>query len=351
VETEPSQSNSTIYDVAKLAGVSIATVSRVLNGHSHLKDSTRALVLQSVKELQFVPNNAARGLSSGSKRVIGLLFVRTKSEDFLEIVQESLLFTDSVIRGAERAASDQGYSLLLGGVESERQAETIDRMISMCDGLVLLDRTLSEREIPLIARRVPTILLAGNGKARSAYTVRVDNGEAMQRLARHLVLDHGLTRLAFLSGFATSPDSQARREGFVRGALECGASVEDDQLWFSDYTSSGAVEVIERRVATGAPLPQAIACANDQAAIGAMHALKRAGFRVPSDVAITGFDDISVARHVSPTLTTVHQPVQQLGTTAVQVLLQALQTPRRTTPLSTVLPTTLMLRQSCGCTQ
>ncbi|KJF16692.1 catabolite control protein A [Acidithrix ferrooxidans] len=349
--TASSTSTSTIYDVAKLAGVSIATVSRALSGNGQLKPATRDLVLATVKELRFVPNNSARGLSSGSKKVVGLLFVRTPSEDFLEIVQESLLFTDSVIRGAERTASDNGYSLLLGGVSGFKDDEIINKMISNCDGLILLDRTVTDRKIPEIAKRIPTVLLAGSGKSRSAMTVRVDNHNAMYDLARHLVEVHKLNQLAFLSGFANSPDSQARRQGFVEGAMSVGATVEEDPLWISDYTSSGAVAAIEKRLAKSSRLPQAVACANDQAAIGAIHALKGAGLTVSRDIAVTGFDDISVARHVHPPLTTIRQPIQQLGSAAVDALLGVVGSQKKIPPINTVLPTQIVYRQSCGCEQ
>lgn len=344
-------STPTIYDVARLAGVSIATVSRVLNGHANLRPQTKETVLQAVRDLQFVPNNAARGLSSGSKRVLGLLFVRGPAEgDLLAVEQESLLFTDSVIRGAERSASARGFSLLLGGINDSSDDVGIDDLISKCDGLILLDRSVPERHLPSLAKRIPTILLAGSGRSRSTLTVRVDNFGATRELAMHLGGHHGRTRLAFLSGFEDSPDSTARREGFIAGAAEVGAVVEEGELWSSDYTSAGAVRSLNERLGTGEPMPLGIGCANDQAAIGAIHALQHAGYKVPEDIAVTGFDDVSVARHVSPTLTTVRQPAQQMGSTAVDTLL-ALIDGQIESLASTVLPTRVVLRQSCGCPQ
>lgn len=339
----------TIYDVAKRAGVSIATVSRALNGRSYLRPETRERVLQAVRELHFVPNGAARGLSSGSQRVLGLLFIRsTGADEMLDLEHESLLFTDSVIRGAELSAYKSGYSLLLSGVDSGDSSPDISALTGKCDGLIVLDRVLHERRVAPLAKRIPTVLLAGSGRSRSAVTVRVDNAEAMRGVAEHLVVHHGLQRLAFLSGFADSPDSVTRMDGFCSSAAEFGATVEDDPLWLSDYTATGAVGVLERRMGAGSPLPEAVACANDQSAIGVMHALQRAGVQVPDDVAVTGFDDIPVGRHMSPPLTTVRQPTQQLGSAAVDALVTLIENPGNNLR-EIVLPTRVIIRASCGC--
>jgi LacI family transcriptional regulator len=339
----------TIYDVAERAGVSIATVSRALNGHSYLRVETRERVLQAVRDLNFVPNNAARGLSSGSTRVLGLLFIRSSGADeILELEQESLLFTDSVIRGAELSAYKCGYSLLLSGVDCGDSSPDVSALTGKCDGLIVLDRVLSERRVAPLAKRIPTVLLAGSGRSRSAITVRVDNAVPSHQLAEHLVVHHGYRRVAFLSGFADSPDSVARLAEFRLRATECGAIVEDDPLWSSDYTATGAVQAVERRLAAGRPLPEAIACANDQAAIGVIHGLQRAGVLVPRDIAVTGFDDIPVGRHMSPTLTTVRQPTQQLGSAAVNALVKLIEDPAQS-QREIVLPTRVIIRASCGC--
>ncbi|WP_298345940.1 LacI family DNA-binding transcriptional regulator [Ferrimicrobium sp.] len=340
---------ATIYEVAERAGVSIATVSRVINGYDRIRPATREQVLQAIDQLSFVPNNSARGLSGGLYNVVRLVFMRSRSEESFELVQESLLFTDAIIRGVERTCGDRGFSLLLSGVDDDRIDQRLDSLMANCDGLILLDRTLKERMIPSVARRIPTVLLAGSGRAKAAATVMVDNSDAMVQLATHLVVDHGYQRLAFLAGFANSPDSSTRQEAFLSTARELGAAVEVGPDWTSDYTSTDAVRVIEERLQRAEPMPQAIACANDQAAIGAINALTQAGIRVPEEVAVTGFDDISVARHLTPALTTVHQPIEELGSMAAAILIDQLTDQRRPTMKNVVLPTRLVLRQSCGC--
>jgi LacI family transcriptional regulator len=341
-------SPATIYDVAARAGVSIATVSRVVNGHDSIRQDTRGRVLQAIRELGFVPNNAARGLSSGSKRIIGLVFARVPSEDdLLQLEEETLLFTDSVIRGAELAAQRNGYSLLLHGTGRAKAASAIAALTSSTDGLILADQVLAERRVAPIARRFPIVLLAGSGHSRTAATVRVDNRLGMGMIAEHLVVAHGMRRLAFLAGSSGSPDSDARGEAFRQTAEALGATVEPGEWWPGDWSSAGAAETVQRRLSSGRPLPDAIACASDSTAIGVQHALSAEGIQVPTDVAVTGFDDIPLARHLTPGLTTVNQPIQRLGMVAVEALLARVSGAACARDI--VLPTQLVVRASCGC--
>jgi LacI family transcriptional regulator, galactose operon repressor len=341
----------TIYDVADRAGVSTATVSRVLNGHSNLRSATRQRVVDAMAELNFVPNSAARSLSQGLKKVVGIVFAGAPATDVLgSVEEETLLFTDAVVRGAEAGASHHGYSLLLSSIGAGRgtNGEAVAGLTGKVDGLVLLDRVLPERRVAALARRVPVVLLAGSGRSRSAITVRVDNEAAMSDVARHLVGGHGFRRLAFVSGLAASPDSASRAASFVASATGLGAEVEPLEPWAGDWTSAGAVRVTRKWLEGGGRLPDAIACANDQTALGVMYALHRAGYRVPDDVAVVGFDDIPVARHLSPALTTVRQPSRQLGATAIEALI-ALVEGERAPGADMVLPTELEIRGSCGC--
>lgn len=341
----------TIYDVADRAGVSIATVSRVLNGHPNLRPATRQRVMGAVQELQFVPNGAARGLSQGLKKVVGIVFDGVPAtDDLLSVEEETLLFSDSVVRGAEAGASHLGYSLLLNSVGrgSGDPERTMNGLTGKVDGLILLDRVIPERRVAPLAKRIPMVLLAGSGRIRSAVTVRVDNAAAMDDVATHLVRGHGFRRLAFVSGLSASPDSTTRAQSFVQSVATLGGTVQPLEPWAADWTSGGAVRATRTWLESGGELPEGIACANDQMAIGVMHALDRAGVRVPDDVAVIGFDDIPVVRHLSPPLTSVRQPSRQLGTVAVEVLVGLVEG-RPPASRDIVLPTQLQIRGSCGC--
>jgi LacI family transcriptional regulator len=171
----------------------------------------------------------------------------------------------------------------------------------------------------------------------------------MRAMVRHLVRDHGYQTLAYLSGRADSPDNRARAREIQAEALLAGADVQIGPAWQGDYSASGGARVVTTLLESGVPLPRAIVCANDQTALGAMHALARHGVRVPQEVAVTGFDDVPVARHLHPPLTTVRQPIHELGATAFDVLYSKISSGSRERDV--VLPVRLILRESCGCVQ
>jgi LacI family transcriptional regulator len=170
----------------------------------------------------------------------------------------------------------------------------------------------------------------------------------MRALARHLLRDHGYLHLAYLGGYADSPDSIERREVLAAEAAAAGAALDCGPEWQGYYFASGGAKVIDGLLAAGRALPRAIVCANDQTALGVMSALRRHGIGVPGQVAVTGFDDIPLARHLRTSLTTVRQPIRQLGTTAFDVLYSMLNH-ERLPARDIVLPTELVRRESCGC--
>lgn len=343
----------TIYDVAARAGVSIATVSRALNSLDSVRPSTRAKVLAAMEELEFVPNSVARGLSSGKHWILGLVFMRaTVNGSVLGVEEASLLYTDIVIRGAESRASEFGYSLLLSSADESHPSNmtSLLNLTGAVDGLILLDRVLKEEDVDYLAKRIPVVLLAGRGEVASAVTVRVDNEEAMWSLTTHLVVEHGLTRLGFVSGSGDSPDSVARTDAFSKAVHAMGAVLDEVDLLESDWTSAGGEIAMQRRLERREPLPQAFVCANDQTAVGVIYALGARGLRVPEDVAVTGFDDITLTRYFNPPLTTIRQSGSILGEVAVDALVKMLDDPHAHKS-TIVLPTELVLRASCGCVE
>ncbi|MGD0852755.1 MAG: LacI family DNA-binding transcriptional regulator [Acidimicrobiales bacterium] len=344
-------SQPTIYDVAQRAGVSIATVSRALNSLSSVRPATRDKVLAAMRELEFVPNSVARGLSSGKHWILGLVFMQTAVDNNVLAVEEaSLLYTDIVIRGAEARAAAHGYSLLLCGAGENNPAgmTPLLNLTGTVDGLIMLDRVMNDDDVADLSRRIPVVLLAGAGESSSAITVRVDNEQAMRSLAQHFIDAHHVKRVGFVSGHEGSPDSVAREASFKIAVREGGVTLADVDVLKSDWTSAGGESAMRARLALDEPLPQAIACANDQTAVGVIYALHAAGLRVPEDVLVTGFDDITLTRYFKPPLTTIRQSGSLLGEVAVDALLATLdnaELARRTI----VLPTELVVRESCGC--
>ncbi len=341
----------TIYDVAQAAGVSIATVSRALNSLDSVRPATRAKVLRAMERLNFVPNANAQGLSKGKTWIIGLVFVHAPvTGDVLEVEGASLLYSDHVIRGAEARAAANGYSLLLRGGGESRPAElaSLRSLTGTVDGLVLLDQVLPEADASELAKRIPVVLLAGSGTAHGITTIRVDNQCSMRELADHFVDVHAMTSAGFIAGLDVSPDSVARERAFRTRFVERGGEVRDVDVLRSDWTSAGAEHAMEARLGLGEPLPQVFACANDQMAVGAIHVLQSRGVRVPADVAVSGFDDITLTRYVKPSLTTIRQSGAILGAAAVDALLAQL-SDDAPAQRDVVLPTTLVIRDSCGC--
>ena len=337
----------TIYDVAKRAGVSIASVSRVLNGLGTPRAETRDRVMQAVRELSFVPDGAARALSNGLKEVVGVVF-RRGGETFLEGEDESFLFIDVINRGIEMGAQRRGFDLLISsvGFNDDNVAQRIGALAGKSDGLILHDRMLSAVGIARVADAVPVVTLAGSPTPAS-INVRCDNESGIRMLVRHLAIDHGYRSLGYVSGRADSPDNRTRQRAFETEGAAAGAEIETGPLWQGNYSAAGGANVIESLLEAGKKLPQAILCANDQTALGVIHALGQRGIRVPQDVAITGFDDVPVARHLHPPLTTVRQPMQELGATAFEVLYRRISLGGGQRDI--VLPVELVVRESCGC--
>lgn len=343
----------TIYDVARAAGVSIASVSRVLNGRRNPLPDTKERVLQAVAELGFIPDGAARALSARLKEVIGVVIRRptmTVSDGgIFEDEEESLQFPDLINRGIEVAAQRRDYNLLVSSVDVDDHdySRRIFALARKSDGLILHDQVLDPGQLERLSRQIPIVTLAGR-PTRTTSNVDGDNLTGMRDLARHLIRDHGYRTLAYLGGHADSPNNLARHAAFEAEIATASATFLDGEQWQANYCAAGGARVIDRLLASGSALPRAIACANDQTALGVVYALIRHGVDVPGDVAVTGFDDLPVARHLRPQLTTVRQPIQELGATAFEVLYSMIGN-SEVTKRDVVLPTRLIRRESCGC--
>jgi LacI family transcriptional regulator len=343
----------TIYDVARAAGVSIASVSRVLNGRRNPRPETRDKVLQAVAELGFVPDDAARALSARLKEVAGVIirlpWTSRDPEDLFADEEDSLQFPDMINRGIAEAAQRRRFDILVRSVELDEH-DPGGRILTLArksDGIILHDRVLDAEQLEWLGRQVPVVTLAAEATSLTA-NVRSDNAAGMRDLAGHLLYDHGYRTISYIGGHIDSPDSIARFDSLAAEVATAGATLLDGPQWQGNYTAGGGAQVINSLFDRGTPMPDAIVCANDQTAIGVLYALDRHGVRVPQDVAVTGFDDIPVARHLQTQLTTVRQRIRELGATAFEVLYSMInhETPAMS---DVVLPTALIRRRSCGC--
>lgn len=322
----------TIDAVARRAGVSISTVSRVLNGLDRVHPQTRQRVLEVVRELNYRPSALARGLAMQQTHTLGFIIPTLSDPFYFEIV-----------RGVEEAAATAGYNLLvvsqLAASDERRYLRLFDER--RVDGMVLVGVAVPPDELArLCAHRLPIAALQQE-LGEGVYTFLADNYGGAQALATHL-LRLGYRRIAYIAGSDHTPDSAERLRGLSAALAEQGLAV--FRVARGDYSRAGGRAAMLELLTP--PLPEAIFAANDQMALEAIAVLREHGLKVPEDVAVVGFDDIPLAHYVEPPLTTVRQPAYELGYRAAQAIIQALQQPGK--PYREVLPTQLVVRRSCG---
>jgi LacI family transcriptional regulator len=339
----------TLYDVARLAGVSTATVSRVVHGQDRVRESTRARVRQAIEELGYVPDGAAQSLSRRRKDVIGLVCVE-REVDHIDIENVGLLYYDEVLRGVEACIRQRkNWSLLITFMQGDRpDLSRMDALSGKVDGILIGEGFVASSIIERLAARVPVVIIAGTPGERAADVVAADNFSGSAAIITHLIAGHGKRRLFHLDGPPNSPDASERRralEYVLRAHPEC-QLVGSTQGILSVRSGELAGENLLARYGTA--LPDAVVCANDQMAIGVLRAFAVGGVRVPEDMAVVGFDDIALGSLYDPSLTTVHQPMRMLGERACALLLNRIADPGLS-PAAELLPTELVLRSSCGC--
>jgi LacI family transcriptional regulator len=350
----------TLYDVARHAGVSIATVSRVLHGQNSVREDTRARVRSAIDELGYVPDGAAQSLARSRKNVIGLAAVEHTGmkPDQYDIESMSLLFYDEVMRGVELRIREQAWSLLITFFRDEdtmsatvQENEPVhSRLLALSgkvDGLLIGEGILAPPVLVKLAKRLPLVVVAGDTAQRGVDVVSADNWSGAHALVEHLVADHGRRRLFHIDGPPTAPDAKERRLA-MQAVIEAHPGTELVGSFSGLFSVLSGREGTSAMLEAGGELPDAIVCANDQMAIGALRALAARGIRVPDDIAVVGFDDIFPASLCEPPLTTVHQPIRKLGEVACDRLTERIADPALR-PKQELLPTELVLRSSCGC--
>jgi len=350
----------TLYDVARHAGVSIATVSRVLHGQGPVRDSTRARVRTAIEELGYVPDGAAQSLARSRKDVIGLVCVEhtgLKPNQY-DIESMSLLFYDEVMRGVEARIRERSWSLLITFVredenlgiplpEDEPVQSRLFTLSGRVDGLLIGEGVIPPQVVAELASRLPVVVVAGDTAQRGADVVSADNWSGAHALVTHLVAGHGRRRLFHVDGPATAPDAQVRRLA-MQSVIDAHPGTLLTGTYSGRFTVHSGEEAAERLLAAGDALPDAIVCANDQMAIGVLRTLAARRIRVPQDIAVVGFDDIFPASLCDPPLTTVHQPMRKVGERACDRLIERI-SDASLRPKVELLPTELVLRSSCGC--
>ena len=337
---------TTIYDVARVAGVSTATVSRVLRGSDLVQASTRQRVLAVIETLGFVPDASARGLTRRRKDVIGLVGL-DRGADEIDIERSSLLFVDQIVHATENVLRGTENSLLLTfGSPGELFAKRVRALVGHADGLLIAEEVLDQAELRALAEQLPIVVIAGRRDQTLVDVYLGDNVAGLTGVTMHLTRQHQYQRLCYVAGPTDAPDATERRLAFEHAvAASPGSGIV--QVIQGDFSEDSGVAAA-RTLLARRHLPQAVVCANDQMAIGVLRELQRGGIRVPADVAVTGFDDVHASQVIEPQLTTVSQPIRELGVRATHRLLARIDNPALP-PAVEVLPTRLVIRASCGC--
>lgn len=331
----PAGTTSTIYSVAERAGVSIATVSRVLQGSEVVSQRARERVLDAVEHLNYVPLSAARSLAVRHHEAHGLLLPELSGPYYAEL-----------LLGFETRAAQLGQSIvLLLATGKPDLPKAVRQLLTRVDGIAALGPSSLLREVvATVATSKPLVLIAGDTHD-GVESVSAENRGSAAALARHLMVEHGRQSLLFVGDPDAAPDVSDRYRGFVdahtilrRRARKPVAVAfrEADGAAFAD------------RILRGAVATDALVCANDELALSIMTRLQDHGRSIPDDLAVVGWDDVMAARYVRPGLTTVRQPVAAIGAIAAERLhrLVADEPPGSS---ERVLPTELVIRGSCGC--
>jgi LacI family transcriptional regulator len=251
------------------------------------------------------------------------------------------------VHAAEAVLRDTEYSLLLTfGSAGQAFEQRVRALSGKVDGLLVAEEVLALADLLRLAGRIPVTVIAGRREETGLDVVLADNTSGITALVSHLTRRHRYRRLCFVTGPQDAPDARERQAAFENAVLASPGCV-IDQVLHGDFSEASGAEAARVLLARRS-LPQAVVCANDQMAIGVLREFQRARVAVPADVALTGFDDVYPSRLTAPSLTTVSQPVRELGVRATRRLLARIED-RALPPETDVLPTRVVIRASCGC--
>jgi LacI family transcriptional regulator len=304
----------TIGRVARTAGVSASTVSRVLNGTAVVSSLKKQAIDEAIATLGFVPNPIARGLAGGRTFSIGVVTQALDSP-----------FYGAAMRGIEDALLPAGYNALFvsGHWDAAAEARCIGVLQSRrVDGLVVLTGRLTDQALKTYAKNQPLVVTGRTLKAPGLFTLNFDNFEGGRLATQHLIrLGH--RRIAFITGDAGHPDATERLRGYCAALKEAGIAFDQALVVPGEYHELSGLLAVDRLLMTHQRFT-AIFAANDQMAVGAALGLQRRSLRVPEDISIVGFDDLPTSQYAIPPLTSVQQPAYELGRLAAVAMLQLL---------------------------
>jgi LacI family transcriptional regulator len=319
--------------VAKEAGVSMATVSRIINGTAQVSAERRTAVEKAIAKFKFRPNPAARGLAMGRSTTIGVITQAIDSP-----------FYGEGLRGIEHHLQQHGYAALFmsGNWNEEDEARCVRELLARrVDGIIMFSGRSKDSEIAAYARKVPIVVSGRSLKAPGVLSLPIEDRQGAILATRHLI-ELGHRRIAFISGILRHPDAEERLNGYRQALADAGIAYDAKLVVPGDFHEEGGVDATLRLIRSQERFT-ALFCVNDQTAYGACLALYRSGLSVPGDVSVVGFDDLHSSEYRVPPLTTVRQSVRALGETSAEAMLRLLKHER---PRVTLPPVELIVRES-----
>jgi LacI family transcriptional regulator len=329
--------SATIYDVAREAGVSMATVSRVMNGNPNVKPATRQKVLNAMEMLEYRPNAVARGLASKKTTTVGVIIPDISRTFFAELA-----------RGIEDIATMYRYNIILSSSDQNEQKELdlFDTLLGkQVDGIVYMGGEITEKHISAFNHAVPVVLAATIDKSNTVPSVNINYEEAVYEAISHFIAT-GHERIAFVNGQIEDPINKEKLLGYRRALNEHKIAFSEELIVTGDYTYNSGMEAMQAFIAKGKEsLPSAIFVSTDEMALGVIHSAQDNGLEVPKDIEVCGFDNTRLAEMVRPTLSTVVQPMYDIGAVAMR-LLTKLMNKEEIDQQTVVLPHQILYRQS-----
>ncbi|MBN1811146.1 MAG: LacI family DNA-binding transcriptional regulator [Anaerolineae bacterium] len=333
----------TLEEVGQLAGVSRSTVSRVINEQPNVRPETKERVQQVIHKAGYQPNAIARSLVTSRTKIIGMIIPETVTKIFTDP------FFPLLLCGCTRVCKTHHYQLLLSlfNVPEEQERDCQQILYSgYLDGAIVASHSLEDSLIPSVSRSGLPIVSIGRHPDKQIHYVDSDNVGGAQMATEHLIrLGH--RHIATITGRLEMTAGQDRLAGYRQALLTHGILPQERLIAKGDFTENSGALAMQRLLPVA---PTAVFAANDMMAVGALKTLRAVGLQVPKDIAVIGFDDVSIASMVEPTLTTVRQPIERMGAVAVDLLLSLLQgsLEKETEPHKIILPTELVIRNSCG---
>lgn len=303
--------NITIYDVAREANVSMATVSRVVNGNPNVKPVTRKKVLATIEQLGYRPNAVARGLASKKTTTVGTIIPDISSIFFAELA-----------RGIEDIATMYKYNMILSNSDQnkDKELQLINTMLEkQVDGILFMGGNITDEHVKQFeSSSIPVVLAATYDESNRIPSVNIDY-EAAAFEATSFLIGKGNGKIAFISGQDDTLINQQKYNGYLRAFKEKSKTIDDEYILRGDYSYDSGLEAVDQLLSINEK-PSAVFVASDEMALGVIHGAQDKGYKVPEDLEVFGFDNTRLATMVRPTLSTIVQPMYDIGAVAMRLL-------------------------------